>query len=95
MKLSTFRSVLGDTFSQETVVYDTTNTEKKQLGSIVRDELNRISQQEEKFEELERGRENTPLTDKVRTLVIEEKARVERDHPEIKPENIVRSDNEE
>lgn len=93
MKLSVFRSVLGDTFSQETVVYD--STEKKQLGSIVRDELSRISQQEEKFEELERGRENTPLTDKVRTLIVEEKARVEREHPEIKPENIVRPDNEE
>ena len=93
MKLSVFRSVLGDTFSQETVVYD--STEKKQLGNIVRDELSRISQQEEKFEELERGRENTPLTDKVRTLVIEEKARVEREHPEIKPENIVRPDNEQ
>lgn len=93
MKLSVFRSVLGDTFSQETVVYD--STEKKQLGTIVRDELNRISQQEEKFEELERGRENTPLTDKVRTLIVEEKARVEREHPEIKPENIVRPDNEE
>lgn len=93
MKLSVFRSVLGDTFSQETVVYD--STEKKQLGNIVRDELSRISQQEEKFEELERGRENTPLTDKVRTLIIEEKARVEREHPEIQPENIVRQDNEE
>lgn len=93
MKLSVFRSVLGDTFSQETVVYD--STEKKQLGSIVRDELSRISQQEEKFEELERGRENTPLTDKVRTLIVEEKARVEREHPEIQPENIVRPDNEE
>lgn len=93
MKLSVFRSVLGDTFSQETVVYD--STEKKQLGTIVRDELSRISQQEEKFEELERGRENTPLTDKVRTLIIEEKARVEREHPEIQPENIVRPDNEE
>lgn len=93
MKLSVFRSVLGDTFSQETVVYD--STEKKQLGSIVRDELNRISQQEEKFEELERGRENTPLTDKVRTLIVEEKARVEREHPEIQPENIIRPDNEE
>ena len=93
MKLSVFRSVLGDTFSQETVVYD--SMEKKQLGSIVRDELSRISQQEEKFEELERGRENTPLTDKVRTLIVEEKARVEREHPEIKPENIVRPDNEE
>ena len=93
MKLSVFRSVLGDIFSHETVVYD--STEKKQLGNIVRDELSRISQQEEKFEELERGRENTPLTDKVRTLVIEEKARVEREHPEIKPENIVRPDNEE
>lgn len=93
MKLSVFRSVLGDTFSQETVVYD--STEKKQLGIIVRDELSRISQQEEKFEELERGRENTPLTDKVRTLIVEEKARVEREHPEIKPENIVRPDNEE
>lgn len=95
MKLSTFRSVLGDTFSQETVVYDTTNTEKKQLGSIVRDELSRISQQEEKFEELERGRENTPLTDKVRTLIVEERARVERDHPEIRSENIIRPDNEQ
>ena len=93
MKLSVFRSVLGETFSQETVVYD--STEKKQLGSIVRDELSRISQQEEKFEELERGRENTPLTDKVRTLIVEEKARVEREHPEIQPENIVRPDNEE
>lgn len=93
MKLSVFRSVLGDTFSQENVVYD--STEKKQLGNIVRDELSRISQQEEKFEELERGRENTPLTDKVRTLIIEEKARVEREHPEIQPENIVRPDNEE
>lgn len=93
MKLSVFRSVLGDTFSQETVVYD--STEKKQLGNIVRDELNRISQQEEKFEELEKGRENTPLTDKVRTLIIEEKARVEREHPEIQPENIVRPDDEE
>lgn len=93
MKLSVFRSVLGDTFSQETVVYD--STEKKQLGTIVRDELSRISQQEEKFEELERGRENTPLTDKVRTLIVEEKARVEREHPEIQPENIVRLDNEE
>lgn len=93
MKLSVFRSVLGDTFSQETVVYD--STEKKQLGNIVRDELSRISQQEEKFEELERGRENTPLTDKVRTLIVEEKARVEREHPEIQPENIVRPDNEE
>nr|DAV20865.1 MAG TPA: hypothetical protein [Caudoviricetes sp.] len=93
MKLSVFRSVLGDTFSQETVVYD--STEKKQLGTIVRDELSRISQQEEKFEELERGRENTPLTDKVRTLIVEEKARVEREHPEIQPENIVRPDNEQ
>lgn len=93
MKLSVFRSVLGDTFSQETVVYD--STEKKQLGNIVRDELSRISQQEEKFEELERGRENTPLTDKVRTLIVEEKARVEREHPEIQPENVVRPDNEE
>lgn len=93
MKLSVFRSVLGDTFSQETVVYD--STEKKQLGTIVRDELSRISQQEEKFEELERGRENTSLTDKVRTLIVEEKARVEREHPEIQPENIVRPDNEE
>lgn len=93
MKLSVFRSVLGDTFSQETVVYD--STEKKQLGSIVRDELSRISQQEEKFEELERGHENTSLTDKVRTLIVEEKARVEREHPEIQPENIVRPDNEE
>lgn len=93
MKLSVFRSVLGDTFSQETVVYD--STEKKQLGNIVRDELSRISQQEEKFEELERGRENTPLTDKVRTLIVEEKARVEREHPEIQPENIVRPDNKE
>lgn len=93
MKLSVFRSVLGDTFSQETVVYD--STEKKQLGTIVRDELSRISQQEEKFEELERGRENTSLTDKVRTLIVEEKARVEREHPEIQPENIVRPDNEQ
>ena len=93
MKLSVFRSVLGDTFSQENVVYD--STEKKQLGTIVRDELSRISQQEEKFEELERGRENTPLTDKVRTLIVEEKARVEREHPEIQPENIVHPDNEE
>lgn len=93
MKLSVFRSVLGDTFSQENVVYD--STEKKQLGNIVRDELSRISQQEEKFEELERGRENTPLTDKVRTLIVEEKARVEREHPEIQPENIIRPDNEE
>ena len=93
MKLSVFRSVLGDTFSQETVVYD--STEKKQLGTIVRDELSRISQQEEKFEELERGHENTPLTDKVRTLIVEEKARVEREHPEIQPENIVRPDNEQ
>lgn len=93
MKLSVFRSVLGDTFSQETVVYD--STEKKQLGTIVRDELSRISQQEEKFEELERGRENTPLTDKVRTLIVEEKARVEREHPEIQPENIVRPDNKQ
>ena len=93
MKLSVFRSVLGDTFSQENVVYD--STEKKQLGNIVRDELSRISQQEEKFEELERGRENTPLTDKVRTLIMEEKARVEREHPEIQPENIIRTDNEE
>ena len=93
MKLSVFRSVLGDTFSQENVVYD--STEKKQLGNIVRDELSRISQQEEKFEELERGRENTPLTDKVRTLIVEEKARVEREHPEIQPENIVRPDNEQ
>lgn len=93
MKLSVFRSVLGDTFSQENVVYD--STEKKQLGNIVRDELSRISQQEEKFEELERGRENTPLTDKVRTLIVEEKARVEREHPEIQPENIVRPDNGE
>ena len=93
MKLSVFRSVLGDTFSQETVVYD--STEKKQLGTIVRDELSRISQQEEKFEELECGRENTPLTDKVRTLIVEEKARVEREHPEIQPENIIRPDNEE
>lgn len=93
MKLSVFRSVLGDTFSQENVVYD--STEKKQLGNIVRDELSRISQQEEKFEELERGRENTPLTDKVRTLIVEEKARVEREHPEIQPENIVHPDNEE
>lgn len=93
MKLSVFRSVLGDTFSQETVVYD--STEKKQLGNIVRDELSRISQQEEKFEELERGRENTPLTDKVRTLIVEERARVEREHPEIQPENIIRTDNEE
>lgn len=93
MKLSVFRSVLGDTFSQETVVYD--STEKKQLGTIVRDELNRISQQEEKFEELERGRENTPLTDKVRTLIVEERARVEREHPEIQPENVIRPDNEE
>nr|DAT11012.1 MAG TPA: hypothetical protein [Caudoviricetes sp.] len=95
MKLSTFRSVLGDTFSQETVVYNSADTEKKQLGSIVRDELSRISQQEEKFEEIERGRDNTPLTDKVRTLIIEEKARVEREHPEIQPENIIRPDNEE
>ena len=95
MKLSTFRSVLGDTFSQETVVYNSTDTEKKQLGTIVRDELNRISQQEEKFEELERGRENTPLTDKVRTLIVEERARVEREHPEIQPENIIRPDNEQ
>lgn len=93
MKLSVFRSVLGDTFSQENVVYD--STEKKQLGTIVRNELSRISQQEEKFEELERGRENTPLTDKVRTLIVEEKARVEREHPEIQPENIIRPDNEE
>ena len=93
MKLSVFRSVLGDTFSQETVVYD--STEKKQLGTIVRDELSRISQQEEKFEELERGRENTPLTDKVRTLIVEERARVEREHPEIQPENVIRPDNEE
>lgn len=93
MKLSVFRSVLGDTFSQENVVYD--STEKKQLGNIVRDELSRISQQEEKFEELERGRENTPLTDKVRTLIVEEKARVEREHPEIQPENVIRPDNEE
>lgn len=93
MKLSVFRSVLGDTFSQETVVYD--STEKKQLGTIVRNELSRISQQEEKFEELERGRENTPLTDKVRTLIVEEKTRVEREHPEIQPENIIRPDNEE
>lgn len=93
MKLSVFRSVLGGTFSQETVVYD--STEKKQLGTIVRDELNRISQQEEKFEELERGRENTPLTDKVRTLIVEERARVEREHPEIQPENVIRPDNEE
>ena len=93
MKLSVFRSVLGDTFSQENVVYD--STEKKQLGTIVRNELSRISQQEEKFEELEHGRENTPLTDKVRTLIVEEKARVEREHPEIQPENIVRPDNEE
>lgn len=93
MKLSVFRSVLGDTFSQENVVYD--STEKKQLGNIVRDELSRISQQEEKFEELEKGRDNTPLTDKVRTLIIEEKARVEREYPEIQPENIVRPDNEQ
>ena len=93
MKLSVFRSVLGDTFSQETVVYD--STEKKQLGTIVRNELSRISQQEEKFEELERGRENTPLTDKVRTLIVEEKARVEREHPEIQPDNVIRPDNEE
>ncbi len=70
-------------YSPETVVYDSwVSKEKNAVVDAVRDQLNSLAEQEEAFVELEKGREQTPLTDEVRTLINEERVRLEKEYPE-------------
>ena len=63
-----------DTVSQEGIVYET--NEKSQLNEMVQSHLAGIAQQEEAFTELEHVNATTPLTERIRGIVNNEKVRL-------------------
>lgn len=63
-----------ETVSQEGIVYET--NEKSQLNEMVQSHLAGIAQQEEAFTELEHVNATTPLTERIRGIVNNEKARL-------------------
>lgn len=64
----------GETVSQEGIVYET--NEKSQLNEMVQSHLAGIAQQEEAFTELEHVNATTPLTERIRGIVNNEKVRL-------------------
>lgn len=73
------REEMGDvtpeeTVSQEGIVYET--NEKSQLNEMVQSHLAGIAQQEEAFTELEHVNATTPLTERIRGIVNNEKVRL-------------------
>jgi hypothetical protein len=63
-----------ETVSQEGIVYKT--NEKSQLNEMVQSHLAGIAQQEEAFTELEHVNATTPLTERIRGIVNNEKVRL-------------------
>ena len=63
-----------ETVSQEGIVYET--NEKSQLNEMVQSHLSGIAQQEEAFTELEHVNATTPLTERIRGIVNNEKVRL-------------------
>ena len=63
-----------ETVSQEGIVYET--NEKSQLNEMVQSHLAGIAQQEEVFTELEHVNAMTPLTERIRGIVNNEKVRL-------------------
>lgn len=63
-----------ETVSQEGIVYET--NEKSQLNEMVQSHLAGIAQQEEAFNELEHVNATTPLTERIRGIVNNEKVRL-------------------
>lgn len=63
-----------ETVSQEGIVYET--NEKSQLNEMVQSHLAGIAQQEEAFTELEHVNATTPLTERIRGIVNNEKVRL-------------------
>lgn len=63
-----------ETVSQEGIVYET--NEKSQLNEMVQSHLAGIAQQEEAFAELEHVNATTPLTERIRGIVNNEKVRL-------------------
>lgn len=63
-----------ETVSQEGIVYETNET--SQLNEMVQSHLAGIAQQEEAFTELEHVNAATPLTERIRGIVNNEKVRL-------------------
>lgn len=63
-----------ETVSQEGIVYET--NEKSQLNEMVQSHLAGIAQQEEAFTELEHVNATTPLTERIRGIINNEKVRL-------------------
>ena len=63
-----------ETVSQEGIVYETNET--SQLNEMVQSHLAGIAQQEEAFIELEHVNATTPLTERIRGIVNNEKVRL-------------------
>lgn len=63
-----------ETVSQEGIVYETNET--SQLNEMVQSHLAGIAQQEEAFTELEHVNATTPLTERIRCIVNNEKVRL-------------------
>lgn len=63
-----------ETVSQEGIVYETNET--SQLNEMVQSHLAGIAQQEEAFTELEHVNATTPLTERIRGIVNNEKVRL-------------------
>ena len=63
-----------ETVSQEGIVYETNET--SQLNEMVQPHLAGIAQQEEAFTELEHVNATTPLTERIRGIVNNEKVRL-------------------
>lgn len=63
-----------ETVSQEGIVYETSET--SQLNEMVQSHLAGIAQQEEAFTELEHVNATTPLTERIRGIVNNEKVRL-------------------
>lgn len=63
-----------ETVSQEGIVYET--NEKSELNEMVQSHLADIAQQEEAFIELEHVNATTPLTERIRGIVNNEKVRL-------------------
>lgn len=63
-----------ETVSQEGIIYET--NEKSQLNEMVQSHLAGIAQQEEAFTELEHVNATTPLTERIRGIVNNEKVRL-------------------
>ena len=63
-----------ETVSQEGSVYET--SEKSQLNEMVQSHLAGIAQQEEAFTELEHVNATTPLTERIRGIVNNDKGRL-------------------